>query len=78
MTGYVDSAVTSLAQTVAPFSSLRIDKYAATPIYQQIAEAIGSLLAIKVLPPRHVLPPTGNVGMHGVKIIRGLREEELR
>jgi len=74
----VDSAPTTSTPTITPFSSIRIDKDAPTPIYQQIAEAIGSLLAIKVLPPRHVLPPTGNVGMHGVKIIRGLREEELR
>lgn len=42
---------------ITPFSSIRIDKDASTPIYQQIAEAIGSLLASGVLPPGYVLPP---------------------
>ena len=53
----MDSPVTTSAQTITPFSSIRIDKDASTPIYQQIAEAIGSLLARGVLPPGHVLPP---------------------
>jgi GntR family transcriptional regulator len=44
------------AQTVTPFSSIRIDKDAPTPIYLQIAESIGSLLASGVLPPGYVLP----------------------
>jgi GntR family transcriptional regulator len=45
------------APAITPFSSIRIDKDASTPIYQQIAEAIGSLLASGVLPPGYVLPP---------------------
>jgi len=53
----MDSAVTTSTQTITPFSSIRIDKDAATPIYLQIAEAIGSLLASGVLPPGYVLPP---------------------
>lgn len=44
-------------QTVTPFSSIRIDKDAPTPIYLQIAEAVGSLLATGALPPGYVLPP---------------------
>jgi GntR family transcriptional regulator len=53
----VESAVTASTQTITPFSSIRIDKDASTPIYLQIAEAIGSLLASGVLPPGYVLPP---------------------
>jgi len=53
----VDSALTTSTQTITPFSSIRIDKDASTPIYQQIAEAIGALLASGVLPPGYVLPP---------------------
>lgn len=53
----VDSAVTRSTQTITPLSSIRIDKDASTPIYLQIAEAIGSLLASGVLPPGYVLPP---------------------
>src|SRR5215471_16417822 len=45
------------AQTVTPFSSIRIDKDAPTPIYLQIAESIGSLLASGALPPGYILPP---------------------
>ena len=44
-------------QPITPFSSIRIDKDAPTPIYLQIAEAIGSLLASGVLPAGYVLPP---------------------
>src|ERR1035438_5021596 len=44
-------------ETVTPFSSIRIDKDALTPIYLQIAEAVGSLLGSGVLPPGYVLPP---------------------
>lgn len=44
-------------QALTPFSSIRIDKDAPTPIYLQIAEAIGSLLASGVLPSGYVLPP---------------------
>lgn len=51
------SAVTASTQTITPFSYLRIDKDASTPIYQQIAEAIGSLLDSGVLPPGYILPP---------------------
>ena len=43
--------------TVTPFSSIRINKDAPTPIYLQIAESIGSLLASGALPPGYVLPP---------------------
>jgi len=53
----VDSAVTMSTPAITPFSSIRIDKDASTPIYRQIAEAIGSLLASGVLPPGYVLPP---------------------
>jgi GntR family transcriptional regulator len=53
----VDSAVIMSTPAITPFSSIRIDKDASTPIYQQIAEAIGSLLASGVLPPGYVLPP---------------------
>jgi GntR family transcriptional regulator len=45
------------AQTVTPFSSVRIDKDAPTPIYLQIAQSIGSLVASTVLPAGYVLPP---------------------
>jgi GntR family transcriptional regulator len=45
------------AQPVTPFSSIRIDKDAPTPIYLQIAESIGSLLASGILPAGYVLPP---------------------
>lgn len=44
-------------QTVTPFSSIRIDKDAPTPIYLQIAESIGSLLASGALPAGYILPP---------------------
>lgn len=44
-------------QTIAPFSFIRLDKAAPTPIYLQIAEALSSLLASGVLPPGYVLPP---------------------
>ena len=53
----MDSVLTKSTQTITPFSSIRIDKDASTPIYQQIAEAIGALLASGVLPPGYVLPP---------------------
>ena len=55
--GQPDSALSKLAQNITPFSSIRIDKHASTPIYRQIAEAIGSLLARGVLPAGYVLPP---------------------
>jgi len=53
----MDSRVITPTQTITPFSSIRIDKDASTPIYLQIAEAIGSLLDSGVLPPGYVLPP---------------------
>jgi GntR family transcriptional regulator len=53
----MDSPLPTSTQTITPFSSIRIDKDASTPIYQQIAEAIGALLASGVLPPGYVLPP---------------------
>ncbi len=53
----MDSALTTSTRAVTPFSSIRIDKGASTPIYQQIAEAIASLLASGVLPPGYILPP---------------------
>jgi GntR family transcriptional regulator len=53
----VDSALTKSTRTITPFSCIRIDKDASTPIYRQIAEAIGALLASGVLPPGYVLPP---------------------
>ncbi len=49
--------MTTSTQTITPFSSIRIDKDASTPIYQQIAEAFGALLASGVLPPGYALPP---------------------
>ncbi|MGH9400592.1 MAG: GntR family transcriptional regulator [Terriglobia bacterium] len=49
--------VAAPAQKITPFSSIRIDKDASTPIYLQIAEAVGSLLASGVLLPGYVLPP---------------------
>src|SRR6516165_12267585 len=52
-----DTMVTMPVQKVTPFSSIRIDKDARTPIYLQIAESIGSLLASGALPPGYVLPP---------------------
>lgn len=55
--GQMDSALTTSTQTITPFSSIRIDKDASTPIYQQIAEATGALLASGVLPPGYILPP---------------------
>jgi GntR family transcriptional regulator len=55
--GQVDSALTTSIRTITPFSSIRIDKDASTPIYLQIAEAIGSFLDSGVLPPGYVLPP---------------------
>jgi len=55
--GQPDSALSKSAQNITPFSSIRIDKHASTPIYRQIAEAIGSLLARGVLPAGYVLPP---------------------
>ena len=42
---------------VAPFSSIRLDKYSPNPIYLQIAEGIGELLKSGVLPAGYVLPP---------------------
>ena len=54
---HVETMVIMPAQTVTPFSSIRIDKDAPTPIYLQIAESIGSLLASGVLPAGYVLPP---------------------
>ena len=51
------AALTKSTQTITPFSSIRIDKDASTPIYRQIAEATGSLLARGVLPPGYLLPP---------------------
>lgn len=53
----MDSAVTASTRTITPFSSIRIAKDASTPIYLQIAEAIGSLLTRGVLPAGYVLPP---------------------
>ena len=53
----MDSALTIPTRTITPFSSIRIDKDASTPIYRQIAEAVGALLASGVLPPGYVLPP---------------------
>lgn len=53
----MDSAPTTSTRAITPFSSIRIDKGASTPLYQQIAEAIGSLIASGVLPPGYVLPP---------------------
>lgn len=44
-------------QNITPFSSIRLDKAAPTPIYLQIAEAVGSLLTSGALPPGYVLPP---------------------
>jgi len=52
-----DVLVPVSAQTVAPFSSIRIDKDAPTRIYLQIAESIGSVLASGALPPGNILPP---------------------
>jgi GntR family transcriptional regulator len=40
-----------------PFSSIRIDKDASTPVYLQIVESMGSLLASGALPGGYVLPP---------------------
>ena len=53
----LDIMATMSTPTVTPFSSIRIDKDAPTPIYLQIAESIGSLLASGALPPGYVLPP---------------------
>ena len=53
----LDTMATMSTPTVTPFSSIRIDKDAPTPIYLQIAESIGSLLASGALPPGYVLPP---------------------
>ena len=53
----MDSALSKSTQTITPFSSIRIDKDVSTPIYQQIAEAVGLLLVSGVLPPGYVLPP---------------------
>jgi len=53
----VDSALAKSTRTITPFSSIRVDKDASTPIYRQIAEAVGALLASGVLPPGYVLPP---------------------
>ena len=52
-----DTTMIMSTPTVTPFSSIRIDKDAPTPIYLQIAESIGSLLASGALPPGYVLPP---------------------
>ena len=52
-----DTMATMSTPTVTPFSSIRINKDAPTPIYLQIAESIGSLLASGALPPGYVLPP---------------------
>src|SRR2546430_12860099 len=43
--------------SVAPFSSIRLDKSSPNPIYLQIAEGIGELLKSGVLPAGYVLPP---------------------
>src|SRR6516225_10356625 len=53
----LDTMATMSTPTVTPFSSIRIDKDAPTPIYLQIAESIGSLLASGALPPGYILPP---------------------
>ena len=53
----MDPALTQSTRTITPFSSIRIDKDASTPIYRQIAEAVGALLASGALPPGYVLPP---------------------
>lgn len=53
----LDTMMNMSAPTVTPFSSIRIDKDAPTPIYLQIAESIGSLLASGALPPGYILPP---------------------
>jgi len=44
-------------QNTTPFSSIRVDKNAPTPVYLQIAAGISSILASGVLPPGYVLPP---------------------
>jgi len=44
-------------QIITPFSSIRLDKDAPTPIYLQIAEGISSVLASGALPNGYVLPP---------------------
>src|SRR6266566_6643173 len=46
-----------MSTNVAPFSSIRLDKYSPNPIYLQIAEGIGELLRTGVLPAGYVLPP---------------------
>lgn len=56
-TGQADLAMSTSTQTITPFSSIRIDKAASTPIYLQIAEALGSLLTSGVVPAGYVLPP---------------------
>ena len=53
----MNSAVTTSTQTITPFSSIRIDKAAPTPVYLQIVEAMGSLLASGALPAGYALPP---------------------
>ena len=53
----MDSALTKPTRTITPFSSIRVEKDASTPIYRQIAEAVGALLANGVLPPGYILPP---------------------
>jgi GntR family transcriptional regulator len=44
-------------QNITPFTSIRVDKDAPTPIYLQIAEGISALLASGVFPPGYILPP---------------------
>jgi GntR family transcriptional regulator len=44
-------------QNITPFSSIRLDKNAPIPIYLQIAEGIGALLASGTFPAGYILPP---------------------
>ena len=57
MSGQEDRMVIMSTPNITPFSSIRLDKDAPTPIYLQIAEGISSLLTSGVLPPGYVLPP---------------------
>jgi len=49
--------VAMTTQSISPFSSIRLDKDAPTPIYLQIAEGISALLTNGALPAGYVLPP---------------------
>jgi GntR family transcriptional regulator len=52
-----DTLVIMFTQNITPFSSIRLDKDAPTPIYLQIAEGISALLASGVFPAGYMLPP---------------------